>query len=107
MLVIGCFHAAPAGYDTSMATDARQKSRRRLSEDQPEPWTWAWLKEYTGYVVTVLPYVSAGLVLMPSLSIWVKAGILFLFTVVVLYVRIWHEKAGIEVTDSRQKSKKA
>lgn len=90
-----------------MASDAARKSRRRLDRDQPEPWTWAWLKEYTGYVVTVLPYVSAGLVLMPSIRIWVKAAILFIFAVIVLYVRIWHEKAGIEITDSQEKQKKA
>jgi hypothetical protein len=90
-----------------VASGARGKRERRLDEDQPPPGTWAWLKEYTGYVVTVLPYVSAGLVLIPGLNIWVKAGILCVFAVLVLYVRIWHEKAAIEVTDSRQRQKKA
>lgn len=81
--------------------------KRPLSADQPAPGTWSWLKEYTGYVVTVLPYVSAGLVLIPGLNIWAKGGILFVFVVLVLYVRIWHEIAGIEVTDGQKRQKKA
>lgn len=74
---------------------------------EPEPGTWSWVKEYTGYIVTILPYVSAGLVLIPSLSIWIKAAILLVFAILVLYVRIWHEKAGIEVTDVNKRRKKA
>lgn len=76
-------------------------------QDQPKPGTWSWIKEYTGYVVTVLPYVSAGLVLIPGLNIWVKAGILLAFAILVLYVRIWHEIAGIEITDGSKRRKKA
>jgi hypothetical protein len=80
---------------------------RTKDPDEPKPGTWSWLKEYTGYVVTVLPYVSAGLVLIPGLNVWVKGAILFVFAVVVLYVRVWHEKAGIEVTGPRERKKKA
>ena len=90
-----------------MATQSAHKQDRRLDEDQPPPGTWAWLKEYTGYVVTVLPYVSAGLVLIPGIGIWIKAAILFVFAMLVLYVRVWHEKAGIEITDPAQRRKKA
>lgn len=90
-----------------MTTTRTHEDERKLSRDQPEPGTWSWVKEYTGYIVTILPYVSAGLVLIPSLNIWIKAGILFLFAVLVLYVRIWHELAGIEVTDKSERRKKA
>lgn len=79
----------------------------KTDEDQPEPGTWAWLKEYTGYIVTILPYVSSGLVLVPGINIWIKAGILFIFAAIVLYVRIWHEKAGIEVTEPQKRHEKA
>lgn len=78
---------------------------RAKDPDEPRPGTWSWLKEYTGYLVTVLPYVSAGLVLIPSISVWVKAAILFVFAVAVLYIRIWHEKAGIEVTGEKEREK--
>lgn len=88
-----------------MAVSAGGKHLGR--SDEPEPGTWSWVKEYTGYVVTILPYVSAGLVLIPSLNVWIKGGILFVFAILVLYVRIWHEKAGIEVTDSNKRRKKA
>jgi hypothetical protein len=88
-----------------VAVRAGGKDLRR--SDEPQPGTWSWVKEYTGYVVTVLPYVSAGLVLIPSLNVWVKAGILLVFAILVLYVRIWHEKAGIEVTDENKRRKKA
>jgi hypothetical protein len=90
-----------------MATEAARRRERHLDADQPAPGTWAWLKEYTGYVVTILPYVSAGLVLLPGLGIWIKAAILFVFAALVLYVRIWHEKAGIEVTGGEKRRKKA
>ncbi len=75
------------------------------SGSEPAPGTWSRIKEWSGYVVTVLPYVSAGLVLIPSLGVWIKAGILVVFVVLVLVVRICHEKAGIAVTapDERQK----
>ncbi len=88
-----------------MAVRANRKDVSR--KDEPEPGTWSWVKEYTGFVVTVLPYVSAGLVLIPSLGVWWKAGILFVFAVLVLYVRIWHEKAGIEIEDPNKRRKKA
>jgi hypothetical protein len=77
-----------------------------VGTDEPQPGTWSWIKEYTGYIVTILPYVSAGLVLIPGLSVWVKAAILLAFAVLVLYVRIWHEKAGIEVTGKDELRKK-
>jgi hypothetical protein len=79
----------------------------RASKDpaKASPGTWSWIKEWSGYVVTVLPYVSAGLVLIPGLAVWAKAVILFIFAAIVLYIRVWHEKAGVEVTakDQRQK----
>ncbi len=78
----------------------------RHDTDEPRPGTWSWIKEWSGYVVTVLPYVSAGLVLIPSLNVWAKAAILLAFTVLVLYVRVWHEKAGVEVTGDDKKSKR-
>lgn len=85
-----------------MATHVVNRAKDR---DEPQPGTWSWIKEYTGYVVTVLPYVSAGLVLIPSLSVWIKAAILFIFAVLVLYVRLWHEKAGIETTSAPERRK--
>ena len=87
-----------------MATRTIQTEEKQPTE--PQPGTWSWIKEYTGYTVTVLPYVSAGLVLIPSLDIWIKAGILFAFTCLVLYIRIWHEKAGVAVTDGSEKRKR-
>ena len=70
------------------------------------PGTWSWLKEWTGYLVTILPYVSAGIVLIPGLHIYAKGGILLLFAIVVLAIRVLHEKAGIEVTSDDQRKKK-
>ena len=70
-----------------------------------QPGTWSWLKEWTGYIVTVLPYVSALLVLIPGLSVPVKAGILAVFAVFVLVIRVLHEKAGVEITGEPQKHK--
>lgn len=87
-----------------MATNARQKLRE-LTVEAP-PGSWSWLKEYTGYAVTILPYVSAGLVLIPSLNVWIKAAILFCFAVIVIAIRVLHEKAGIEVTDGSKRQKK-
>jgi hypothetical protein len=87
-----------------VATTAKQKLRELTVEAPPGSWTW--LKEYTGYAVTILPYVSAGLVLIQGLSVWVKAAILFCFAVIVLLIRVLHEKAGIEVTDGAKRQKK-
>lgn len=87
-----------------MATTAKQKLEK-LHVEAP-PGSWSWLKEYTGYTVTILPYVSAGLVLIPSLNAWIKAAILFVFAVVVLLIRVLHEKAGIEVTGGAERQKK-
>ena len=86
-----------------MASNARRKAGE-LKIEAPVG-SWSWLKEYTGYAVTILPYVSAGLVLIQGIPVWVKAAILFAFAVVVLLVRVLHEKAGIEVTapDERRK----
>jgi hypothetical protein len=70
------------------------------------PGTWSWLKEYTGYAVTILPYVSAGIILIPQLNVWVKAAILFVFAATVLGIRVLHEKAGIEITDDSMRKKK-
>ena len=74
--------------------------------DQAAPGTWSWLKEWTGYVVTILPYLSAGLVLIPGLHVLAKAAILVAFAAFVLAVRVLHEKAGIEVEGSKQKRKR-
>ena len=78
----------------------------RSSRAPAAPGTWSWLKEWTGYVVTVLPYLSSGLVLIPNLSLTIKAVILCLFGAFVLAVRVLHEKAGIEVTGRAQKRKR-
>lgn len=88
-----------------MATTAKNKLEEELHVEAP-PGSWSWLKEYSGYAVTILPYVSAGLVLIPGLSAWVKAGILFTFAVVVVIIRVLHEKAGIEVTSRSERRKK-
>lgn len=87
-----------------MATTAKQKFEE-LHVEAPRG-SWSWLKEYTGYAVTILPYVSAGLVLIGGLSVWIKAAILFVFAVTVLFIRILHEKAGLEVTDHTKRQKK-
>lgn len=87
-----------------MASSAREKAKKLTVEAQPG--TWSWLKEYSGYAVTILPYVSAGLVLIQGLSVWIKAAILFFFAVIVLMVRVVHEKAGIEVTGPEERQKK-
>jgi hypothetical protein len=87
-----------------MAASVRSKAKKLTVE--AEPGTWSWLKEYTGYTVTVLPYISAGLVLIEGLSVWIKGAILFVFAVIVLLVRILHEKAGIEVTGEPERQKK-
>ena len=87
-----------------MATEVGEKVKKLTVE--AAPGTWSWFKEYTGYTVTILPYVSAGIVLIPQLSGWVKGAILFVFAVVVLAVRVLHEKAGIEVTGDDERKKK-
>jgi hypothetical protein len=56
--------------------------------------------------VTVLPYVSAALVLIPGVAIDVKFAILAIFGTFVVAVRIVHEKAGVEVTGMPQKQKR-
>ncbi|HEV3154987.1 MAG TPA: hypothetical protein VGZ02_14355 [Candidatus Baltobacteraceae bacterium] len=88
-----------------MASRAKGPVAKRPGAHAPEG-SWAWLKEWTGYIVTVLPYVSAGLVLIPTLSITVKGAILFVFAVAVLVIRFYHEKAGEEVTSSDMKQKR-
>ena len=87
-----------------MAQDVSKRAKELSIEAQPG--TWSWLKEYTGYAVTILPYVSAGIVLIPRLDVWVKAAILFVFAAIVLVIRVLHEKAGIEVTGDSQRKKK-
>ena len=77
-----------------------------LQKAQVKPGTWSWWKEWTGYLVTVLPYVSAGIVLVPTLSIGVKAAILGCFAALVVVIRVVHEKAGIEVTGRSEREKK-
>ena len=83
-----------------------QTASKARSGDKAPPGTWSWLKLWTGYVVTVLPYVSSLLVLIPGISLAVKAGILCLFGVFVLTVRVLHEKAGVEVESASAKSKR-
>ena len=87
-----------------MASEAGKKVKELAIE--AAPGTWSWLKEYTGYAVTILPYISAGIVLIPQLNVWIKAAILFVFVVVVVAVRVLHEKAGIEVTGVSERKKK-
>lgn len=70
------------------------------------PGTWSWLKEWSGYIVTVLPYVSSALVLVPGLNVTAKFAILLVFGTFVVLVRIVHEKAGIEVTGPKQRKKR-
>ena len=76
-----------------------------LRADQARPWTWSWLKQWSGYVVTVLPYISAMLVLLPHLAVAIKFAILAVFAALVLTIRVLHEKAGIEVTSPEEKRK--
>ncbi len=85
---------------------ALETLKRYLHEPRVEPGTWSWWKEWSGYIVTILPYVSSGIVLIPGLSIYVKGAILALFAAIVLIVRVLHEKAGIEVTSAEQRKKK-
>ncbi len=87
-----------------MATGVSKRARELSVEAQPG--TWSWLKEYTGYAVTILPYVSAGIVLIPQLSVWIKGAILFVFAATVLAIRVLHEKAGIELTNDNMREKK-
>lgn len=68
--------------------------------------TWSWLKVWTGYVVTVLPYISAALVLVPGLGTPYKFAILAVFGVFVVAVRVVHEKAGVEVTGPQLRTKR-
>lgn len=82
---------------------ARGKAQK--GDEAPEG-SWSWFKEWTGYIVTILPYVSSGIVLIPGLTVVTKAAILLGFAVLVLAIRVVHEKAGLEVTDSREKQKK-
>ena len=81
------------------------KVKQDVDNGKAEPGTWSWWKEWTGYLVTVLPYVSAGLVLIQNISVWVKAAILFVFACAVLAIRVVHEKAGVEVTGPQQREK--
>lgn len=87
-----------------MASEVGRKVRK-LAIEAPRG-SWSWLKEYTGYTVTILPYVSAGIVLIPQLNVWIKGAILFAFAAVVLAIRVLHEKAGIEVTGVNERKKK-
>jgi len=87
-----------------VATKPRNKLRK-LTIEAP-PGSWSWFKEYTGYAVTALPYVSAGLVLIPGLNVWIKAAILLCFAVAVIAIRVLHEKAGIEVTGGAERQRK-
>jgi hypothetical protein len=53
-----------------------------------------------------LPYVSSALVLVPWFNVPTKLGILAVFGMFVLLVRVLHEKAGIEVTGPAQRRKR-
>lgn len=89
-----------------MTTMDLAAAKDELDAVDVQPGTWSWWKEWTGYLVTVLPYVSAGIVLIPSLSVWTKGGILLFFAVLVIGIRVVHEKAGIEITGKPQRKKK-
>jgi hypothetical protein len=78
----------------------------RLKTGDATPGTWSWLKEWSGYIVTVLPYLSSMLVLVPGLSLGIKVAILVTFTLFVLTVRVLHEKASLETTGSAQRHKR-
>lgn len=83
-----------------------QGATSKRSSGKAAPGTWSWLKLWTGYIVTVLPYVSALLVLIPTLSVPVKAAILCAFGAFVVTVRVLHEKAGVEVTSTPESRKR-
>jgi hypothetical protein len=82
------------------------KGRPTRSGSDASPGTWSWFKEWTGYTVTVLPYISSALVLIPGIPLSLKFAILAAFGAFVLLVRVLHEKAGIEVTGAPQKAKR-
>lgn len=84
----------------------RSRFQTDVEEARVASWTWSWLKQWTGYLVTVLPFAAAGLVLIPQLGIWVKAAILGFFTVLVLAIRVVHEKSGIEITGEDKRDKR-
>ena len=90
----------------TIASDVQTAGSKDPSGDKAPPGTWSWLKLWTGYVVTVLPYVSALLVLIPGISVAVKAGILCVFGAFVLTIRVLHEKAGVEVESGPAKQKR-
>ncbi|HET7815228.1 MAG TPA: hypothetical protein VFL13_12760 [Candidatus Baltobacteraceae bacterium] len=81
------------------------RKKQQKGDEAPEG-SWSWFKEWTGYLVTLLPYVSSGIVLLPKLSIVTKGAILLFFAILVLAIRVVHEKAGLEVTDESEKEKK-
>ena len=87
-----------------MQNSARESSR--IEGGQAPPGSWSWFKEWTGYLVTILPYISSGIVLLPGLSLEIKGAILLFFAVLVLAIRVVHEKAGLEVTDPSEKKKR-
>ena len=95
--VLGIYHA-----NMQHAADKRST----VKGDQAVPGSWSWFKEWTGYVVTILPYVSSGIVLLPGLSLVTKGAILLFFAILVLAIRVVHEKAGLEVTDVKEKKKR-
>lgn len=70
---------------------------------EPETGTWSWLKEWTGYAVTILPYVSSALVLVPRISLGWKFAILIIFAIFVVAVRVVHETAGVAVTSPKER----
>jgi hypothetical protein len=84
---------------------ARRRDRLGLGGGDATPGSWSWLKLWSGYIVTVLPYVSAALVLIPGLDLRIKFVVLGAFGSFVLAVRVLHEKAGVEITGPREKSK--
>ena len=113
MLGLGCLTRRPEGSGrryrkgfAALAITARLKRAENAGGDKASPGTWSWFKMWSGYIVTVLPYVSAALVLVPRMSVLTKLGILFSFALFVLLVRIVHEKAGVEVTGTPQKRKR-
>jgi len=90
----------------SYRDEMEQTDAATADDTDVAPGTWSWLKEWTGYLVTLLPYVSSGIVLIPGLSIVMKVIIIVVFALVVLAIRVVHEKAGIEVTGDAKRRKK-
>ncbi len=67
--------------------------------------TWARLKQITGYFCTVLPYLTSAVLIFPGIPVPVKLTVLILSMLLVLFLRIWHERSAweLESIEDRQK----